>query len=102
MVDSRARDPVLASHRTRGFTVASVDASLLVWLARADQLFAIGVSEVSSGDTSFLQRGRVHSDGDRDVLPPVSAEGRRSRGVQLRFASRDNCGSSDLMRDAAT
>ena len=97
-MDGRTRDPVLASHRARGFTVAGVDASLLVWLASADQFSANVLSEVSRRDTSFLQRSGVYSDGDRDVLPPVSAEGRRSRGVYLRLASRNRARCSCLKR----
>src|SRR6185437_8270349 len=98
VVDGRARHPILASHRARSFTVAGPDASLLVWLASADQFRANVVSEVSRRDTSFLQRGRIHSDDDWDVLPFVPAEGRRSRGVYLRFASRTGGSGSGLMR----
>src|SRR5215218_8707246 len=98
MVDGGASDPVLASHRARGFTVAGADASLLVWLPRAGEFSANDVSEVPSRDTSLLQRDRVHSDGDRDVLSPVSAKGRRDCGVWLLFASRIADGSRCLKR----
>src|ERR1044072_1110073 len=102
VVDHRARDPILASHRARGFTVAGLDSSLLVWLARANQFSANVLSEVSSRDTSLLQRGGVYADGDRDVLPPVSTKGRRDRGMYLRFASRNAAGSRCLIGDVAT
>src|ERR1051325_6672962 len=88
MVDHRARDPVLASHRARGFAVAGTDTSLLVWLAGAGQLRAVAVPEVSHRDTPLLQRDRVHSDDDWNVLPHVSAQGRRSRCVYLLVAAR--------------
>src|ERR1044072_5779512 len=102
MVDSRARDSVLASHRAFRFAVAGVDSSLLVWVASADQFSANVLSEVSSRDPSLLQRGGVYSDGDRDVLPLVSTKGRRDRGMYLRFASRNAAGSRCLIGDVAT
>src|ERR1044072_278217 len=88
MVDHRARDPVLASYRARGFAVASAHTSLLVWLARAGQFPATLVSEVSRRDSSLLLRCRVHSDDDRHVLSLVSTEGRTRRRLQLRAATR--------------
>ena len=54
---------------------------LLVRLASAGEFSANAVSEISSRDTSLLQRGGVHADGNRDVLSPVSAKGRRGCGV---------------------
>jgi len=80
-VDNRARDSILASHRARSFTVAGADTSLLVWLACASEFSTDVLSKVSRRDTSLLQRDRVHSDGDWDVLSPVSAKGRRGRRV---------------------
>ena len=76
MVDHRTRDSVLASHRARGFAMAGPDTSLLVRLAGAREFPANASAEVSRRDTPLLQRNRVHSDGDRHVLPPVSAKGR--------------------------
>ena len=59
--------------------MAGPDTSLLARIARARQLCANAAAEVSSGDTSLLQRDRVHSDDDRHVLPHVPTKGRRKR-----------------------
>src|SRR5215510_665990 len=68
--------------------MAGTNASLLVWFAGAGQFSAVAAAEVSPGDPPLLQHNRVHSDGDRHVLPHVSTKGGRGRRVHLRAASR--------------
>ena len=75
MVDRRFSHSVLASHRTLCAAMAGADASLLVWLACADQFCAIINAEVQTRAPSLLQRDSFHSDDDRHVLSPVPAEG---------------------------
>ena len=95
MVDHRARDPVLASHRTRGFTMAGYYRELLVQLAGAGKFYPVAISEVSPGAAPLLQRSGISSDGDRDVLPHVSAKG-RSRCLHLLAAARVATGDGRL------
>src|SRR5262245_61112221 len=97
MVDRRSGDPVLASSRTCGAAMASLDTSLLARLAGARQFPANATAEVSSRNTSFLQRDRIHSDDDRHVLPHVPTKGRRKPHLYLLGAARINSCNSCLI-----
>src|SRR5215217_6234455 len=93
MVDHRSGDPVLASYRACSAAMAGPHTSLLVRLASARQFPASAAAKVSSRNTSLLQRGCVHSDGDRNVLSHVPTKGRRKRHLHLLAASTTNTSS---------
>src|SRR5215510_10804660 len=96
MVDHRSGDPVLASHRACGSVMAGPITSLLARLAGTRQFPANAAAELSNRNTSLLQRGCVHSDDGRHVLPHVPTKGRRKRDMQLLAATRTDAGNRCL------